>query len=204
MSDPQTEEHGAFIKTPNQLMTVVVLAFTVPIFIIVLLISYVGGGTRSSPGSQAYSVQAIEARIAPVARVELKDAANKVAASGEQVYKAQCAACHNSGAAGAPKLGDAAAWAPRLKTGFEALWQSSLKGKGAMGAQAGGEYDDVEIGKAVVYLANAAGGKFEDPKPATGSGKAEGDKADKVDASMADATKPSSAKAADDKGPGSK
>jgi len=166
MSEQQTEEHGAFIKTPTQLMTVVFLAFIVPIFIIWLLISYVGSGKLSGAGSDVYSPQAIEARIAPVARVELKDAANKVAASGEQVYNTQCAACHNSGAAGAPKLGDLAAWAPRLKTGFEALWQSSLKGKGAMGAQAGGEYDDVEIGKAVVYMANAAGAKFEEPKPA--------------------------------------
>jgi len=166
MSDQHTEEHGAFIKTPGQLITAVSLAFIVPIFIIALLISYVSSGASPGAGSDTYSTQAIEARISPVARIELKDAANKVAASGEQVYKAQCAACHNSGAAGAPKLGDTVAWTPRLKTGFEALWQSSLKGKGAMGAQAGGEYDDIEIGKAVVYLANAGGGSFEDPKPA--------------------------------------
>jgi cytochrome c5 len=80
------------------------------------------------------------------------------------VYKAQCSACHDAGAAGAPKLGDATAWAPRIKTGYEALLASSLKGKGAMPAQGGGEYDDLEIGRAVVFMANRAGAKFDEPK----------------------------------------
>ncbi|MGH8846408.1 MAG: c-type cytochrome, partial [Polaromonas sp.] len=79
------------------------------------------------------------------------------------VYKAQCVACHASGAAGAPKLSDAAAWAPRIKTGFDALWQSALKGKGAMGAQGGGDFEDSEIGRAVVYMAAAVGAKFAEP-----------------------------------------
>ncbi|NDG57900.1 MAG: hypothetical protein EBX55_05420, partial [Betaproteobacteria bacterium] len=122
-------------------------------------------------GTDPRDPQLIEARVAPVAKLEIKNLANKVAASGETVYKAQCAGCHAVGAAGAPKIGDAVAWAPRIKTGFEALWQSSLKGKGAMGAQAGGDYDDQEIGNAVVYLANAAGAKFAELKPAP---KAEG------------------------------
>ena len=83
--------------------------------------------------------------------------------TGEQVYTAQCAACHASGAAGAPKLGDAAAWGPRVKTGYEALLTSALKGKGAMGAQGGGEISDLEIGRAVVYVANQGGAKFDEP-----------------------------------------
>jgi cytochrome c5 len=94
--------------------------------------------------------------------VEIRDA-NRPLKSGEEVYNAQCAACHNAGAAGAPKAGDVAAWAPRLKTGFEALWNSSLKGKGAMGAQGGGDFSDVEIGRAVVYLTGKSGGKFAEP-----------------------------------------
>ena len=61
-------------------------------------------------------------------------------------------------------MGDVAGWAPRLKTGFEALWNSSLKGKGAMGAQGGGDFDDLEIGRAVVYLVNNSGGKMAEPK----------------------------------------
>jgi len=83
--------------------------------------------------------------------------------TGEQVYTAQCAACHATGAAGAPKLGDAAAWAPRIKTGYDALLTSALKGKGAMGAQGGGEMSDLEIARAVVYIANQGGAKFDEP-----------------------------------------
>ena len=83
-----------------------------------------------------------------------------------------CAACHHAGAAGAPRLADAAAWAPRIKTGYDALLNSALKGKGAMAAQGGGDYEDLEIGRAVVYMANKSGGKFEEPKAA--AAKAEG------------------------------
>jgi cytochrome c5 len=64
-------------------------------------------------------------------------------------------------------LGDAAAWVPRIKTGYETLLNSALKGKNAMGAQGGGNFDDYEIARAVVYLANGSGAKFAEPaKPA--------------------------------------
>ena len=95
--------------------------------------------------------------------VEIRDA-NRQLKSGEEVYKGQCTACHAAGAAGAPKFGDLAAWAPRIKTGYDALLTSALKGKGAMGAQGGGDLEDLEIGRAVVYMSNAAGGKLEEPK----------------------------------------
>jgi cytochrome c5 len=98
--------------------------------------------------------------------IEVRDA-NRELKSGEEVYKAQCSACHAVGAAGAPKFGDAGAWGARIKTGYEALLNSALKGKGAMGAQGGGDFDDLEIGRAVVYLVNNAGGKLAEPqKPA--------------------------------------
>jgi cytochrome c5 len=84
--------------------------------------------------------------------------------TGEQVYAAQCTACHASGVAGAPKVGDEAAWAPRIKTGFDALLHSALTGKGAMGAQGGGDFSDLEIARAVVYIANKGGAKFDEPK----------------------------------------
>jgi len=84
--------------------------------------------------------------------------------SGEEVYKAQCSACHATGAAGAPKLGDSGAWSARIRTGVDALLNSALKGKGAMAPQGGGDHSDVEIARAVVFMANAAGGKFAEPK----------------------------------------
>ncbi|MFN8841759.1 MAG: c-type cytochrome, partial [Burkholderiales bacterium] len=158
-------EHEPFIKTPRQLITVVVLAFVVPILLIVLLATYVGSGKRTAAGSTALTPEAIEARIRPVAGFQLASAGGaKALRPAEEVYKAQCGACHEVGAAGAPKLGDTAAWAPRIKTGYEALLGSALKGKGAMAAQAGGEYSDAEIGRAVVYMAIKSGAKFEEPQ----------------------------------------
>jgi cytochrome c5 len=101
-------------------------------------------------------------RIQKVGSIEIRDA-NRPLKAGEEVYKAQCLACHAAGAAGAPKFADTAAWAPRIKQGLETLVTSALKGKGAMGAQAGGDFNDTEIARAVVYMANNAGGKFQEP-----------------------------------------
>ena len=58
--------------------------------------------------------------------------------TGEQAYQLQCSACHAAGLVGAPKFGDAVAWAPRIATGYETLLNSALKGKNAMSAQSGG------------------------------------------------------------------
>ena len=106
-------------------------------------------------------------RIQKVGAVQFRDAA-KAARPGEDVYKAQCSACHASGAAGAPKFGDAGAWGARIGKGYDALLTSALKGKGAMGPQGGGDFEDFEIGRGVVYMANAAGAKFTEPKKPEG------------------------------------
>jgi len=167
MSDPQDHDapHEGPIKTPTQLIWTVVASFVVPIAIIVLLVNFVASGDKSGAGTEAMSEQAVAQRIQPVGHVTLKDASAVVALrSGEQVYTAQCAACHAAGLANAPKFGDEAAWAPRIKTGFEALLSSALKGKGAMAAQGGGEFSDFEIGRAVVFMANKGGAKFDEPK----------------------------------------
>jgi len=133
----------------------------VPVFGIIALVYFVVSAPKPSAGADN-SEKAVAERVRKVGAVEIRDA-NRPLKSGEEVYNAQCAACHNAGAAGAPKMGDVAGWAPRLKTGFEALWNSSLKGKGAMGAQGGGDFSDVEIGRAVVYLTGKSGGKFAEP-----------------------------------------
>ena len=171
MSDAQHTEHEANhegpIRTPKQLIGAVVASFVVPVVVIIMLANFVDFGGKTGAGSDGMSEEAIAKRIQPVGSIVLKDAsAPVVLKTGEQVYTAQCAACHASGAAGAPKLGDATAWAPRIKTGYEALLASALKGKGAMAPQGGGEFDDTEIGRAVVHMANAAGGKFDEPKGA--------------------------------------
>jgi len=167
MSDPQDQDaaHEGPIKTTKQLIWTVIASFVVPIAVIVLLVNYVAAGDKSGAGSESMSEQSIAQRIQPVGVVMLKDASAVVALrTGEQVYTAQCTACHAAGLAGAPKSGDEAAWAPRIKTGYEALVTSALKGKGAMAAQGGGEFSDYEIGRAVVFMANKAGAKFDEPK----------------------------------------
>lgn len=155
------EAHTGPIKTPKQLLAAVFFSFVVPIFAIIGLVYYVTSANKPAAGADD-SAAAITHRIQRIGAVEIRDA-NRVLKSGEEVYKAQCVACHAAGVAGSPKFGDTAAWAPRLKTGYESLWNSALKGKGAMGAQGGGDYDDVEIGRAVVYMTAAAGGKFAEP-----------------------------------------
>ena len=158
------ENHEGPIKTPKQLVVAVLFSFIVPIFGIILLVNYVDFGAKSGAGSDGMTAEAVAKRLQPVGTVEVKDAsAPVVLRAADVVYNGQCAACHNVGAAGAPKLGDAAAWAPRIKTGYEALLTSALKGKGAMGAQGGGEYSDIEIGRAVVYMVNQSGGKMDEP-----------------------------------------
>jgi cytochrome c5 len=162
--DAVLERHEGPVRTPTQLIAAVTASFIVPIVAIFLLVSYVTNNNKQAPGSDLNDPKAVAARIAPVAKVEWKDASvARVLKTGNEVYTAQCAACHAAGAAGAPKLGDATAWGPRIKTGYEALVASSLKGKGAMGAQGGGDFEDTEIARAVAYMANAGGAKFAEP-----------------------------------------
>jgi cytochrome c5 len=158
------EGHETPIRTPRQLIITVVAAFVVPIVIIILLVNFVAFGTKPGAGSEGLGAEAVAQRLQPVGMVEIRDESDVGALkTGEQVFQAQCAACHTTGAAGAPKLADTAAWASRIATGYDALLHSALKGKGAMPAQGGGDHSDFEIARAVVYLANQGGAKFAEP-----------------------------------------
>jgi cytochrome c5 len=160
------EPHEGPIKTRKQLMVTVIASFIVPIAIIVLLVNYVDFADRTGAGGTGLGPEAVATRLQPVGRITLRDTSGPVVVrTGEEVYKAVCTACHAAGAAGAPKSGDADAWGPRIKTGYDALLSSALGGKGAMPKQGGGEFSDYEIGRAVVFMANQAGGKFDEPKP---------------------------------------
>jgi cytochrome c5 len=156
------EDHTGPIKNPKQLLLAVAYSFILPVFIIIGLVYFVTSGNKPAAGS-VDPERAIAERIQKVGSVEIRDA-NRVLKTGEQVFQAQCSACHLTGAAGSPKFGDSAAWGPRIKTGFDALWNSALKGKGAMGAQGGGDLSDVEVARGVVYMANKGGASFDEPK----------------------------------------
>jgi cytochrome c5 len=155
------EAHTGPIKTPQQLLAAVFFSFVVPVFAIIGLVYYVASANKPAAGADE-DAKTVAQRIQKIGSVEIRDA-NRPLKTGEEVYKAQCVTCHGTGAAGAPKFGDAGAWGPRIKTGFDSLWHSALKGKGAMGAQGGGDFEDIEVGKAVVYMTAAAGGKFAEP-----------------------------------------
>jgi cytochrome c5 len=90
---------------------------------------------------------------AAAALAVLSLAGTAFAADGKAVYDATCVACHASGVANAPKLGDKAAWGPRAATGKDALLASVVKGKGAMPPKAGNDkLEDNDIKAAIDYM----------------------------------------------------
>jgi cytochrome c5 len=112
------------------------------------------------------AVETAAAAIAPVARVEVAAVvADTGPKTGEQVVTAVCGGCHGTGAAGSPKIGDNAAWAPRLGQGLEGLLKSAVNGKNAMPAKGGNpKLSDLELARAVVFMANKSGASFKEPE----------------------------------------
>lgn len=144
-------------------------------------------GSRSLKDDPAMSAEAVRKRLAPVAVVEIDPnappamatpaagaksatptvaavipppAAKKAAgaaASGKAAYEAACHVCHGAGVAGAPKVGDKAAWSVRAKAGVDALHASALKGKGAMPPKGGNPaLSDADVKAAVDYMLAAS------------------------------------------------
>lgn len=120
--------------------------------------------TPDNLGGGDLSEQAVASRIQKVGTLVLGDASGGGARTGEELYKGRCAACHDAGLLGAPKMADKGAWGARIASGYETLLTSALKGKKAMPAQGGSGYSDADVGRAVVYMANSAGAKFAEPK----------------------------------------
>ena len=160
------QKSNSLIKTPRQLITVIALAFVVPVILIILLATYV---VRSAPGgsagSDAMSEKAIAERMRPVGFVAVTDSgAAKSLQTGEAVYAAACSACHAAGIAGAPRTGDVAAWAPRFRQGFDLLVKHAVEGFKAMPAKGGNpNLDSIEVARAVAFMGNKSGGKFKEP-----------------------------------------
>lgn len=168
VEDTSTATQGP-IKTPKQLMVAVVLGFAVPITIIILLVNLASFSSSMGAGSSSQSSEAIAERIQPVAGFKLVDAAAAAdeTLTGEEIYKATCATCHADGVAGAPKLGDEGDWAPLIDTGLDAMVKVAIEGKGAMPPRGGNSsLDDDDITRAVIYMANASGGSFDEPAEA--------------------------------------
>lgn len=131
----------------------------VTIIIAIVLIAIIYPLTNKSFSSAANSGAGnndAEVRIQPVAGFALAKAdagaATGAPKDGPTVFNTVCGACHNTGAAGAPKMDDKGAWAPRLASGKDALYKSAIGGKGAMPAKGGSSLSDDEIKGAVDYI----------------------------------------------------
>ena len=110
---------------------------------------------RIEPVGQVQLGEAGQMAEAPAATVEVAAAAPK---SCDEVYQANCMACHATGAAGAPKMGDAAAWKPRAALGFNSLLNSAINGKGLMAPRAGFSYlTDEDLANAIRYMLEQTG-----------------------------------------------
>ena len=107
----------------------------------------------------------VQRNIAPFAHVAIagKDnsalavasaptAAADVPATGEQAFTKVCSACHSTGVNGAPKIGDHAAWGPRIAQGKETLYKDAIAGKGNMPPKGGTAWPDATIKMAVDYM----------------------------------------------------
>jgi cytochrome c5 len=159
------DPHSSAIKTPKQLIVVVVLAFLVPITVIALLSQLFTSTTRDTKEDEQHVLE----RIKPVGTVVLAEAgAASGNLSGQQVFAQVCKTCHETGLAGAPKVGDKAAWAPRIAEGENTLVQHAIagyQGKTGVMPPKGGNPDltDDEVHRAVVYLADQAGATWKEP-----------------------------------------
>jgi len=168
-------EHPSPIKTPAQLITVVVAAFVVPVALIVMIVQLITGGLRTDPKHPSMDENAVAARIKPVGEVNFAGAAGAPAAeaaaapsgkaaaaapaakSGEQIYQSVCGACHGAGVLGSPKLGDKAAWKPRIAQGNATLYEHAIKGIRTMPAKGGNTaLADPEVKAAVDYMVSKA------------------------------------------------
>ena len=75
--------------------------------------------------------------------------------TGKEIVEAQCVKCHGTGVGGAPKIGDRAAWTPRVKQGLDVVVRSAIHGHGAMPPRGGmADLTDTEIRGAIVYMFN--------------------------------------------------
>jgi cytochrome c5 len=157
------------------------VALIVGLYLLVQLATHLYA-ERSRKNDPAMSDEAVKKRIAPTAQVAIDPNAPAPAATpatvavasvpvaaaapakgaggaspGKATYDSVCHVCHGAGVAGAPKFGDKAAWAPRIKQGVAALHANAMKGKGAMPPKGGNpSLSDADVAAAVDYMVAAA------------------------------------------------
>jgi cytochrome c5 len=150
--------------TVKQVILAVLGALIAPLLVIILIVNMVlGFNDNHLSDSVEVSSKQSDQNIQPVAQVNVAsvETGPHVDKSGEEVVKAVCSACHAVGALGSPKIGDKAAWGPRISQGYETLVKHAIAGIRSMPARGGNpDLSDVEIGRAVAYMANQSGASF--------------------------------------------
>ncbi|WP_028448561.1 c-type cytochrome [Chitinibacter tainanensis] len=135
--------------------------------VVYLLIKLFTSGMSTNLSSSTMTAEAVSARLQPVGAVKVVEGGAPGSRSGKAVYEAVCISCHGAGLAGAPKFGDAGAWSARIAQGFETLAKHAIGGFNAMPAKGGAaDLTDDEVKRAIAFMGNAAGAKFEEPKVA--------------------------------------
>ena len=170
MSATESSAHESPIKTPKQLITVIVLAFAVPVIAIILIAQLViSSSMKAAPEGSATAEDAIVRRIQPVARVNVAGGEAARDKTGEEVVKSACVSCHGPGSGGAPRIGDQQAWTQRIQKGLEKLTKSAVEGVRSMPSHGGNtQLSDLELARAIVYMANRSGGKLNEPSGLAG------------------------------------
>jgi cytochrome c5 len=156
--------------TPQEIIIALLAGLFAPllaIFLIVQLVLGIQEEQKLDTTSEA-AQKATLARIKPFAQLAALDAnAPKVEKSGQEVYDAVCTSCHATGALGAPKFDSKGDWGPRNSQGYDTLVKHAIEGIRQMPPRGGdGDLSDVEVARAVAYLANSGGASFKAPEPA--------------------------------------
>ncbi|MBI5461336.1 MAG: cytochrome c5 family protein [Gammaproteobacteria bacterium] len=136
-----------------------VLGFLVVLAVVFYFIAHAVSG-RGGAGENTQATQAADENIKPVGSVEVAGASSAAGGaasasprSGADVFNGACMACHATGAAGAPKVGDKAAWAPRIAQGMDTLAQHAVAGIRAMPPRGTcADCSDDELKAAVEYM----------------------------------------------------
>ncbi len=176
MSQNALDTYNVSEATKNrQLAIVAVLTFGALFALLAIAVYFSTYATPSFNADSPAAQMAAAQRIQKVGSVELQEApaAGGAPKTGEEAYKAACAACHDAGVTGAPKLADAADWGPRIGQGVETLYKHAIEGftgaKGTMPPRGGTTFTDDEVKRAVVFMANKSGGSFPEPAAADGA-----------------------------------
>ena len=163
--------------TPREVVLAVLGALIAPAIVFFLVYQLVlkdHAETHLGVLTQAQQSQLVEDNIKPFAELTVVDAnAPRVLLTGEQVFNQVCSTCHAVGALGSPKFGDKAAWAPRIAKGYQTLIDHALHGFNKMPARGGDPaLQDIEVERAIAYMADKAGANFKAPDPAPAAGAA--------------------------------